>query len=177
MKNTYVITGSASTGKTTIINELRNRGHVCHDELARPLIADLVSKKSSLVPWSDLNGFNDLLLEKFITQYETLPDKVQFLDRGIPDIVGYLKASNIKIRLKYDCAVHNYKYNKKVFFTEPWREIYGTDSERKESFETNMRISNCLKDAYIIAGYDIYIVPKLPINERVDFILNNISNF
>ena len=170
MKSVYVITGAASTGKTTIINELRKRGILCQDELARPLITELSIKKSPLVPWIDLNGFNDLLLTKFIEQYNNLPDKVQFLDRGIPDIVGYLKASNIKIPLKYDCAVHNYKYNKKVFFTEPWREIYGTDSERKESFETNMRISNCLKEAYIIAGYDIYVVPKLPVNERVDFI-------
>jgi len=174
MKQTYVITGAASTGKTTIINELRNQGYLCQDELARPLINELVKNKSSLVPWIDLNGFNDLLLTKFIEQYNSLPDTVQFLDRGIPDIIGYLSADKKPIDIKFDCAAHNYKYNKKVFFTEPWHNIYSVDNERREPFTKNELISNKIKESYIINGYDIYCVPKLPVEERVKFIISKI---
>jgi len=172
MKSVYVITGAASTGKTTIINELRKRGILCQDELARPLITKLTEQKSSLVPWIDLNGFNNLLLDQYIKQHNTLTDQTQFLDRGIPDIIGYLSADNKPIHKKFYEATKKYRYNNNVFFTEPWQDIYHIDNERREPFSKNELISNSIKKSYIDAGYDVISVPKGTVKERVDFILN-----
>jgi predicted ATPase len=58
-----------------------------------------------------------------------------------------------------------------VFFTEPWEDIYSTDSERKEPFSTATMLSDFMKDAYIESGYELVTVPKLSIRERAEFVL------
>lgn len=176
MKKTYVITGAAATGKTTLIEELRKLNIKCEDELARPLIEELLEKKSNLLPWIDLTGFNDLLLARFIAQHNSLSDDLQFLDRGIPDIVGYLNASEKEVDKKFHDAIKKYRYHQKVFFTEPWKEIYVTDSARREPFEQNVKISNALKKSYIDAGYDVICVPKLPVKDRLAFVLKEVGH-
>jgi predicted ATPase len=176
MKRTYVITGAAATGKTTILNELRKNGIICHDELARVVINEELEKKTNFVPWIDLNGFNDLLLERFIAQHSSLSNDLQFVDRGIPDIIGYLSAAQKDVHPKFHTAVKKYRYHTKVFFTEPWKEIYHTDLARREPFEENLKISAALKNSYFESGYDLVVVPKGPVVERVEFILKEVGH-
>jgi predicted ATPase len=176
MKRTYVITGAAATGKTTILGELRKKGIACHDELARVVINEELQKKTRFVPWIDLNGFNELLLERFIAQHSSFSSALQFVDRGIPDIIGYLSAAQKEVHPKFRDAAIKYRYHKKVFFTEPWKEIYHTDLARREPFEENLKISSALKSSYLESGYDLIVVPKGPVVERVDFILKEVGH-
>ena len=39
-KKHYVITGAPSTGKSSVINELRKMNFVCHEEIAREIIKE-----------------------------------------------------------------------------------------------------------------------------------------
>jgi predicted ATPase len=176
MKRTYVITGAAATGKTTLITELRKLGLNCQDELARVIINDQLEKKTNIVPWIDLIGFNDLLLENFITQHTSLSNDLTFLDRGLPDIMGYLNASNMPIHEKFHSAAKKYRYSNKVFFAEPWKEIYETDNARREPFEQNLKISEGLRKSYLHEGYDVISIPKLPVKERVEFLLKEVGH-
>ncbi len=176
MKRTYVITGAAATGKTTLIEELRKLKINCQDELARVIINEELEKKSDLVPWINLEGFNELLLTRFISQYNSLSNDLQFLDRGIPDIIGYLHAGEKPVHEKFHSAVKQYRYSNKVFFTDPWKEIYANDVARREPFEQSVKISDALKKSYIEAGYDLVYVPKLPVKERVDFVLKEVGH-
>lgn len=175
MKRTFVITGAAATGKTTLIEELRKLKINCQDELARVIINEELEKKSDLVPWINLEGFNELLLTRFISQYNSLSDDLQFLDRGIPDIIGYLHAGEKPVHEKFNSAVKQYRYSNKVFFTEPWKEIYANDNARREPFEQSVKISDALKKSYLEAGYDLVYVPKLPVMQRVEFVLKEVG--
>ena len=64
-----------------------------------------------------------------------------------------------------------YKYDK-IFFFEPWKEIFINDSERKETFEQTEEISKYLIEGYKSMNYNLIIVPKLPTKERMNFIIN-----
>ncbi|MFA6064857.1 MAG: AAA family ATPase [archaeon] len=176
MKKTFVITGAAATGKTTLIEELRKLNINCQDELARVVINEELEKKSDLVPWINLEGFNEILLAKFIAQHSSLSEDLQFLDRGIPDIIGYLQAAKKPVHEKFNMAAKKYRYSNKVFFTEPWKEIYVTDNARREPFEQNVKISDALMKSYIDAGYDLICIPKLSVKERLEFVLKEVGH-
>ena len=54
----------------------------------------------------------------------------------------------------------------------PWREIHVVDNERFESFEESLLVNTCLLNRYTALGYDVQIVPKNTVADRVDFILD-----
>ena len=70
--------------------------------------------------------------------------------------------------------VKQFPYNKTVFYTPIWTEIYTNDSERKEDILTAKNIENVLLTTYQSFGYHLIEIPKFTIKERVDFILQNI---
>ena len=66
-------------------------------------------------------------------------------------------------------------YNPQVFMSPPWPEIYATDSERRHSFEDAVREYESLLRTYPSLGYEIVIIPKLPISERAAFVLRRLA--
>ena len=62
-----------------------------------------------------------------------------------------------------------------VFILPPWREIYSTDNERRENINEAALIFDEIKKAYQSLNYKPIIVPKISIEERATFILNNIN--
>ena len=175
MKDVFVITGAPGGGKTSIISELERRGFRCLPEESRILIKELLEVDSPSLPWRDLLAFNRILIERQVRQYLAAKDGVWFLDRSFVDNLGYLKHSSVSAPQDFSEVIEKYRFNKTVFFTEPWEEIYSTDSERKEPFSTASRLADFMKDAYIESGYDIVAVPKLSVPERVDFVLEKIG--
>ena len=57
----------------------------------------------------------------------------------------------------------------------PWREIYVVDGERFESYEESLRINDALTNSYVSFGYNVQVVPKVSIDERVRFILEQLN--
>ncbi len=176
MKNVFVITGAPGGGKTSIISELESRGFRCLQEESRMLIKELLDSGSRALPWIDMLAFNRLLLERQVRQYLCAPDgEACFFDRSFVDNLGYLKHSYIPVPEEFSEVIGKYRFNRTVFFTEPWKEIYVTDSERKEPFDMAERLSALMKNAYIASGYEPVAVPRLSVPERVDFVLEKIG--
>jgi len=119
--------------------------------------------------------FGLLVMKKRIEQYNSAKYKLCFFDRGIPDILGYLAAFGSPTPKELSFAAKKYKYNKKVFFTEPWKEIFKNDSERKESFEVAERVSVEIKKAYVGLGYEVVSLPKCSVAKRVEFVLKQVG--
>ena len=110
---------------------------------------------------------------KTIKEAEKNIDQYLFFDRGIPDIIAYLdyikcNYSNIFIEESY-----KYRYDK-VFILPPWKEIYISDNERYETFDQAVKINKFLVKWYTKFGYEIKSIPKLSIENRIDFILENV---
>jgi len=175
-ENIFVITGGPASGKTTLLDALRKKGHKCFDEVARIIIEEELAKKSDLVPWIRLAEFNSIVLERQVKQYLDAGEGIHFFDRGIPDNIGYHINGNLPIRPELHLATKNHRYNKKVFFLEPWEDIYKNDAVRKEPFAIAVKLSEYIKKAYLDLGYAVIVVPNAPVVKRVEFVLRHVDN-
>ena len=57
MNQRYIITGAPGTGKTAIINTLKERGYCCIDENSREIIAEQIKSKGEILPWKNPQEF------------------------------------------------------------------------------------------------------------------------
>ena len=170
------IIGGPSSGKTSLINNLKNRGYNCKEEVSREIIKKAKERGIDQIFLDSPIWFSEKLLTKRIKQFKEAEkniDQYVFFDRGIPDIIAYLdyikcNYSNIFIEESY-----KYRYDK-VFILPPWKEIYISDNERYETFDQAVEINKFLVKWYTKFGYEIKSIPKLSIENRIDFILDNI---
>ena len=174
--NFYIITGGPGVGKTTLINELEKRGYSCVPEVAREIIKDQAANNGKALPWKDTREYSDKMLSYSVRDfiYLSKSDDLYFFDRGIPDTYGYELLMKFDTNVKLTEALKEYRYNKTVFILPPWKEIYETDKERKQDFQTAIDTYNIMKTAYANAGYDLMEVPLSAVEERAEFVLNHI---
>ena len=93
-----------------------------------------------------------------------------FFDRGIPDIVGYLRLEGLATpaHIRQAAAIH--RYQPQVFLCPPWPAIYSTDSERKQTLETAVRTYDAMVAVYTALGHALIEVPRAPVAERLRFV-------
>ena len=82
---------------------------------------------------------------------------------------------NLDIPSALEDAVKQYRYNNLVFILSPWEEIYMTDNERKQDYDTAVQTYNVMKSIYIKLGYNPIEVPKTTVEKRVEFLLEKIG--
>jgi len=172
-----VITGGPGTGKSSVISNLESKGHYCFNEVSRQITLEAQKQGIDQLFLDDPLLFSEKLLEARIKQHQNAQEpsgKLVFLDRGIPDVVAYLDYFGTAYPLKFRDACNDHKYNR-IFLMPPWDEIYETDNERYESFEQAQNLYEYLKKAYITFGYQPIEVPKQSIENRSNFILNNLD--
>ncbi len=170
----YIITGAPSTGKTSILNELSNKGFTCHNEIARQVIRENLDSGLEIFPWNQMQLFSDMVLERMKTLVTSFdPNQIQFLDRSMVDLIGYMHFAGKEAPEHYQEEALKVGYAKKVFYLPIWTDIYTTDEERKESVEEAEKIDQALYNAYHNLGFELIEVPKGPVSERVEFILNS----
>lgn len=172
-----VITGGPSTGKTSIINKIDKKGYSCLHEISRTITLEARNQGIDQLFVSDPLLFSQKLLEGRIQQFHQA-DKINtttvFLDRGIPDIVAYMKCVAQSYASNFSEACENHRYDQ-VFLLPPWKEIHTTDNERYEGFDEAVKIHRFLKDTYTNFGYKLTTVPIGTVDERTKFILNHIN--
>ena len=92
-----------------------------------------------------------------------------FFDRGLIDAASALEAAGGAPLLAALATEH--RYNRKVFLTPPWPEIYAGDPERRHGFDAALAEYERLENTYPALGYEVIVLPKAPVDERVDFVL------
>ena len=175
MNQKYIITGAPGTGKTAIINALKKEGHSCAEEISRTIITEEIARGGDALPWKNLAAFSQQVIALRKAQYTNAPqDRTHFFDRGIIDVIAYLKHDKLADNNNFMQIAKQFPYNKTVFYTPIWAEIYTNDSERKEDINTAKNIEKILLTTYQSFGYTLVTVPKLTVNERTAFILSKI---
>jgi len=175
MPNFYILTGAPGSGKSTILRELKAGNLTVIDEPAREILSEQRSFKGNGVPETNPDLFTELMLSRAVQQFKQFQDHTSpiLFDRGIPDMIGYAALFGIDQKAAQSAAV-TYRYNRVVFITPPWKDIYKTDDERKMSFDQAQAFGNDLVDIYRDFGYETVTVPKASPSERALFILNSI---
>ena len=170
-----VLAGGPSTGKTSVLNELKKLGFVCYDEAARDILSDYSSKGSSFK--LDPIKISREILSKRDNDYNnasriSCKNDIIFYDRGVHEITAYLRFIN-QSNDYWEELLKNYKYNV-VFIFPSWKEIYTKDDNRIEEYEEAMKISPFIYQIYDESSILSIEVPNISVKERVEFILNNI---
>ncbi|MES2748108.1 MAG: ATP-binding protein [Bacteroidota bacterium] len=177
-KELVVIIGGPGTGKTTIIDGLVTKGFCCYPEISREVT--LEAKKQGIEQLFLENPllFSELLLEGRKKQFHSAtaePHNIVFLDRGIPDVLAYMHYIGDSYPAFFDQACRDHLYTK-IFILPPWEEIYESDEARYENFEQAKLIYSHLTETYQKYGYHLIEVPTGTIEERIQFILNQLSH-
>ncbi len=174
--NFYVITGGPGGGKTSLLETLASKGYDYVPETARQIIKERLSKGVTARP--DAKTFAREIFEQDWKNFISNSDRSSFLffDRSFMDSACMLFDSDIDTYDKIRNTHLTNRYNNKVFIAPPWQEIYSNDSERDQSFEQSIEVYRRLKNWYEEHDYDIVILPKDTIQNRIKFILAQVAN-
>ena len=103
-----------------------------------------------------------------------IPGTVVF-DRGVPDVVGFLRVSKLPVAPRIDGAARRHRYNPRVFLAPFWAEIYTHDPERIQPPELARATEAVMRDTYAGYGYRLVELPRASVAERVAFVLRHLE--
>jgi predicted ATPase len=168
-----VISGCSGGGKSTLLEALQNRGYPVVQEPGREVVRQQMSIGSDALPWENLSKFLELTLSFAMRDFLKAVDlgSWTFFDRSIIDT----QHSEMRQPSCFQKAAKIYRYHPVVFLLPPWQEIYREDGERQHTFTSAVEEFERLQHSYPQAGYTIKMVPKLPVDERADWILQELG--
>ncbi|HNQ28150.1 MAG TPA: ATP-binding protein [Aquaticitalea sp.] len=167
-----VVTGGPGTGKSSIISELKNRGHICFEEISREVTLEARKQGIDQLFLTKPLLFSELLLEGRLKQFKEASDHIGqmvFIDRGLPDVLAYMNYASTEFPESFNSICQENRYDK-IFILAPWEEIFVSDSVRYENFEQANRIHFHLVATYHKLGYELVNVPFGTVSDRSDFI-------
>ena len=169
----HVITGTISSGKSTLIEQLANQGYQTVPEAARGYIDQELAKGRTIDeicgdPTALQRGINDLWLS-----YEQgfRAAEVLFLDCAFPDALAFSRVNGLDPN-EYLAGCFTYRYAS-VFILEalPLHQ----DGVRYHDVATADLIEAWLLRDYTALAYQLVRVPVMPVEERAAFILDRLS--
>ncbi len=171
--NWYVLTGGPSSGKTTTVDLLSQRGYKTTIEHARHYLDTQRSVGKTVEEVrANKRKFQLGVLDMQIEQEKSISvEDVIFLDRAIPDALAYYRFLNLEEDEKLLKALQKVSY-KKIFILECLPLV--KDYARKEDETAQKQIHQLITEVYNSLPFPVIHVPVLPPEERVDFILNNL---
>jgi predicted ATPase len=173
----YVITGGPGSGKSTLIEALAASGIPSMPEAGRAIIQDQVAIGGDALPRSNRYAFAELMLSWEMRSYHAALDLhgPVIFDRGIPDVLGYLRLSGLPVPRHVEKAAQTFRYHRRVFIAPPWPEIFTQDAERLQSFEEARATYEVMMDTYSSVSYELIQLPFAPVDRRAQFVLATIS--
>jgi len=171
--NWYVITGGPGSGKTTMVNLLRDRGFATTIEHARHYLdTQRVTGRTVLEIRKNQEEFQLGILNMQLEQEASIsPNDIVFLDRAIPDSLAYYHFLNLEPNIKLLNALKKVFY-RKIFILDLLPLV--NDYARREDQEEQKRIHQLLIEVYESFHFPLIHVPVLSPAERVDFILKHL---
>lgn len=169
----HVITGASSSGKTTLIDQLADKGFHTFSEAGRQYFErELVKGRTIDEIREDRAAMTRQIYDLWLKLNEGLrAAEITFLDRGLPDALSFYRFAGMNPNeILPDCFQHQYA---SVFILNrlPYQQdgIRGGDDTTAEYFDLWMECD------YGALGYEVVRVPVLPPEERLAFVLEKLS--
>jgi predicted ATPase len=172
--NWVVITGAPSSGKTSVIENLRARGYAVQAEVARELIEECLRRGLTAEDVRRDGGKQlqkDILRIKSEREASLDPSISVFMDRGMPDSMTYFRLAGLDVAMaRQACMMFHYAA---VFIFD--RLPFVKDGIRVEDEAAAQKIDEMLRADYQSLGYRPTSVPVMSVAERSDFILQTLG--
>jgi predicted ATPase len=171
-----VISGCSGAGKSSLLRELADRGYGVFAEPGRRIVKEQNFIGGDGVPGKDIYKFVELCVSRSMYNMINAATTTSyvFFDRSIVDNFNGLELMPSGAPAHIRKAVETFRYNPKVFITPPWPEMFHNDAERTHSYEDALAEYETLLPTYERLGYELVLVPKATVPERVDFILREL---
>lgn len=173
----FVMTGGPGSGKSTLIDGLRDMGFASMPEAGRAIIRDQVQIGGTALPWANRAMFAELMLGWELRSWHEASalEKPVLMDRGVPDVIGYLTLCGLRVPTHVEAAAKTYRYNRMVFIAPYWEAIFRQDAERKQDQEEAEATGRVMTDTYARFGYQLVELPKVSVEERVAFVVDHLE--
>lgn len=172
-----VVTGGPGSGKTSLIEALAAAGHATSPEAGRAVIRRQQAIDGQALPWRDRALFAELMLDRELEAHARAEDATGpvFFDRGVPDVVGYLALCGLPVPPHVERAARDVRYDRRVFIAPVWPEIFAQDAERRQDLDEAQRTFDAMAAAYPRFGYEVVELPRVPVAERLAFVLSRLA--
>jgi predicted ATPase len=173
----YVLTGGPGSGKSTLLSALRTAGFQVVPESGRSIIQAEVAVSGRALPWADRAVFAERMFESDLASWHESQGRQGpvFFDRGMPDVIGYLRLCQLPVPVRIERAAHRFRYRPTVFIAPPWPEIFVHDAERKQSIEEAEATWQIMVNVYREFDYAVVHLPKVSVKERVRFVMERVQ--
>lgn len=172
----FVLTGGPGAGKSTLLAALSARGLRHMPEAGRAIIRDQQAIGGTALPWDDRAAYAGMMLGWELRSHReasALPGPV-LMDRGIPDIIGYLELCGLAVPAHLLRAAEVFRYNRRVFVAPFWEAIYAQDSERKQDPAEAEETCRVMERVYARLGYETVVLPRDDVEARARFVLEHL---
>jgi len=171
--NWHVITGAPCCGKTTLIDQLAEKGFQTVPEVAHLYIErEIASGRKIVEILNDRVELQGILIEmQLATENELRANAVTFLDRALPDSLAFNRYVGLNPnKLLSECFHHRYA---SVFILDPLP--FQENGIRDYDAAVAGYLDEWLARDYSALGYPIVRVPVLAPQERLAFVLEVLS--
>jgi predicted ATPase len=156
-----VITGGPCSGKTTLINSLKNRGFNVIEETAR----EILGLNCSGYDYDKIQ--EEIAIKQTERESKFKEEEIVFLDRSLVDVIAYGKFCGGRVP---GLALQGAKGYSIVFLLEQFP--FEKDKIRIEKNEEEaLQMHGHLISTYESLGYELIEVPAMPVEKRVEFVL------
>ena len=175
MNNRVVLSGCSGGGKSTLLAELQRLGHDVIEEPGRKIVIEERQGDGKALPWIDLAAFARRAMMMAKQDWSMAGDLNGwvFFDRGLVDAAAALEHATGEDALS--SLTDGWRYHHRVFLTPPWPEIFHNDADRQHAFADALAEYERLLSAYSKLGYEVIVLPRLSVAERVRFVLETLS--
>lgn len=173
----FVVTGGPGAGKSTLIEALSRRGVGSMPEAGRAIIRDQVAIGGAALPWGDRALYAELMLGWELRSHHEARAMAGpvVMDRGVPDIAGYLTLIGLPVPTHVEAAARRFRYNRTVFVAPYWEAIFAQDAERKQDKTEAEATCRTVAAAYARLGYDLVELPFVSVEARADFVMERMG--